>query len=110
MKPAPWRLPVFVEPTPASVGQGSFEMAGRSQDWSLTFKIVLAVDHRLLLAGHLERADGRSTRQSAADCAILAALTSSAEPDGRMARTYVLVVICEIAVICGLWLLDRLYS
>jgi len=27
-----------------------------------------------------------------------------------MARTYVLVVICEIAVIAGLWLLDRFYS
>jgi hypothetical protein len=37
-------------------------------------------------------------------------LTSSAESDGRMARTYVLVVICEIAVIGGLWLLDRFYS
>jgi hypothetical protein len=52
----------------------------------------------------------RSTRQSAADCAILASLTSSSESNGRMARTYVLVVICEIAVIGGLWLLDRFYS
>jgi hypothetical protein len=37
-------------------------------------------------------------------------LTSPAESDGRMTRTYVLVVICEIAVIAGLWLLDRLYT
>jgi hypothetical protein len=37
-------------------------------------------------------------------------LTSSGESNGRMARTYVLVVICEIAVIGGLWLLDRFYS
>jgi len=27
-----------------------------------------------------------------------------------MARIYVLVVICEIVVIAGLWLLDRFYS
>jgi hypothetical protein len=37
-------------------------------------------------------------------------LTSPTESDGRMVRTYVLVVICEIAVIGGLWLLDRFYS
>jgi hypothetical protein len=37
-------------------------------------------------------------------------LNSSARPNGGMARTYVLVVICEIVVIAGLWLLDRFYS
>jgi hypothetical protein len=52
----------------------------------------------------------RRTRQSAAGCDILASVTSSAQSNRRMARTYVLVVICEIAVIAGLWLLDRFYS
>jgi hypothetical protein len=37
-------------------------------------------------------------------------LNSLAGSNGGMARIYVLVVICEIVVIGGLWLLDRFYS
>jgi hypothetical protein len=37
-------------------------------------------------------------------------LLDSTENDGRIGRTYLLVVICEIAVIGGLWLLGRVYS
>jgi hypothetical protein len=37
-------------------------------------------------------------------------LNSSADSSGGLGRTYVLVVICEIVVIAGLWLLDRFFS
>jgi len=36
-------------------------------------------------------------------------LTSSAE-SARINRIYLLVVICEVVVVGGLWLLDRFYS
>jgi hypothetical protein len=36
-------------------------------------------------------------------------LTTSAGSIGGIGRIYVLVVICEIVVIGGLWLLDRFY-
>lgn len=44
-----------------------------------------------------------------ADCDILQPLTASAD-SSRINRIYVLVVVCEIAVVGGLWLLDRFYS
>ena len=37
-------------------------------------------------------------------------LLDTTQDDGRIGRTYLLVVICEIAVIGGLWLLGRFYS
>jgi hypothetical protein len=37
-------------------------------------------------------------------------LTSSTDSNSGIVRLYVLVVICEIAVVGGLWLLDRFYS
>jgi hypothetical protein len=37
-------------------------------------------------------------------------LNVSADSSRRLAPVYVLVVICEIVVIAGLWLLDRFYS
>lgn len=43
-----------------------------------------------------------------ADCDILQPLTASA--DSSINRIYLLVVICEVAVVGGLWLLDRFYS
>jgi hypothetical protein len=37
-------------------------------------------------------------------------LNSSAGSRGGLGPVYVLVVICEIVVIAGLWLLDRFFS
>jgi hypothetical protein len=37
-------------------------------------------------------------------------LTSSADSNGGFTLIYVLVVLCEIAVIAGLWLVGRVYS
>jgi hypothetical protein len=37
-------------------------------------------------------------------------LNSSADSSSSLAPVYVLVVICEVLVIAGLWLLDRFFS
>jgi hypothetical protein len=37
-------------------------------------------------------------------------LNSPADSSSRFGPVYVLVVICEIVVIAGLWLLDRFFS
>jgi hypothetical protein len=37
-------------------------------------------------------------------------LPDSTQDDGRIGRTYLLVVICEVIVVGGLWLVDRFYS
>jgi hypothetical protein len=44
------------------------------------------------------------------DCDILATLNSPVDSSRGLGRVYVLVVICETAVIAGLWLLGRFYS
>ena len=64
---------------------------------------------RLAIDDQLATATG-DRRLTTADCDILRTLTSSADSNGGFTLIYVLVVLCEIAVIAGLWLIGRAYS
>ncbi|MGH6912606.1 MAG: hypothetical protein ACREH3_02740, partial [Geminicoccales bacterium] len=64
---------------------------------------------RLTRAGARPPRKGASVSTRTPRFAILPGLNSSAD-SRRITRVYLLVVICEIAVVSGLWLLDRFYS